>query len=100
MIKMKKVFLISIILFGALTSKAQVQKAKTGVFALTNASIQTVTNGVINNGTVILSNGKILDIGTNVTIPQGAITIDCKGLWIYPGAIDGGTRTGLLEFGQ
>ena len=79
---------------------AQVQKAKTGVFALTNASIQTVTNGVINNGTIILSGGKITDIGTNVTVPQGAITIDCKGLWIYPGAIDGGTKVGLLEFGQ
>ncbi len=81
-------------------AEAQVQKAKTGVFALTNASIQTVTNGVITNGTIVLSGGKIVDIGTNVTIPAGAITIDCKGLWIYPGAIDGGTHVGLLEFGQ
>lgn len=81
-------------------AEAQVQKAKTGVFALTNASIQTVTNGVITNGTIILSGGKIVDIGTNITIPAGAITIDCKGLWIYPGAIDGGTHVGLLEFGQ
>lgn len=79
---------------------AQVQKAKSGVFALTNASIQTVSNGVITNGTIILSGGKITDIGTNVAVPQGAITIDCKGLWIYPGAIDGGTKTGLVEFGQ
>ncbi len=81
-------------------AEAQVQKAKTGVFALTNASIQTVTNGVITNGTIILSGGKIVDIGTNVTIPAGATTIDCKGLWIYPGIIDGGTHIGLLEFGQ
>jgi len=62
--------------------------------------IQTVTNGVINNGTIVLSGGKITEIGTNVTVPSGATTIDCKGLWIYPGAIDGGTSVGLLEFGQ
>jgi imidazolonepropionase-like amidohydrolase len=99
---MKKlsISLVLVLTAACLQLNAQVQKAKNGVFALTNASIQTVTNGVINNGTIVLSGGKITDIGTNVTVPQGAITIDCKGLWIYPGAIDGGTRVGLLEFGQ
>lgn len=101
---MKKVFksisLVVVMMALCLHVNAQVQKAKTGVFALTNASIQTVTNGVINNGTIIISGGKITEIGTNVTIPSGATTIDCKGQWIYPGAIDGGTHVGMLEFGQ
>ncbi|HZY78155.1 MAG TPA: amidohydrolase family protein [Cyclobacteriaceae bacterium] len=102
---MKNIFKITGLLVAAVIVytvqvNAQVQKAKGGVFALTNANIQTVTNGVINNGTIVLSGGKITEIGTNVTVPQGATTIDCKGLWIYPGMIDGGTRTGLLEFGQ
>lgn len=99
---MKKlsITLVVLLMAACLQLSAQVQKAKTGVFALTNANIQTVTNGVINNGTIVLSGGKITDIGTNVTVPQGATTIDCKGLWIYPGAIDAGTRVGLLEFGQ
>jgi imidazolonepropionase-like amidohydrolase len=97
---MKSLSLVVVLMAVCLQLTAQVQKAKTGVFALTNATIQTVTNGVINNGTVILSGGKITDLGTNVTVPQGAITIDCKGLWIYPGAIDGGTKVGILEFGQ
>lgn len=92
--------LVAVLIAGCVQLHAQVQKAKTGVFALTNASIQTVTNGVISNGTIVISGGKITDIGTSVTVPSGAISIDCKGLWIYPGAIDGGTRTGLLEFGQ
>lgn len=97
---MKSISLVVVMTALSLQLTAQVQKAKTGVFALTNANIQTVTNGVINNGTVILSGGKITDIGTNVTVPANAITIDCKGLWIYPGAIDSGTKVGLLEFGQ
>jgi len=97
---MKSISLVVVMMAVCLQLPAQVQKAKTGTFALTNASIQTVSNGVINNGTIVISGGKITDIGTNVTVPQGATTIDCKGLWIYPGAIDGGTRVGLLEFGQ
>lgn len=76
---------------------AQNQKGKTGVFALTNATIETVTKGVIQNGTVVLSNGKITAVGTNVAIPAGATIIDCKGHWIYPGLIDSGTRLGLVE---
>jgi len=79
---------------------AQNPKGKYGTFALTNATIETVTKGTITNGTIIISEGKIKDIGTSVTIPQGATTIDCKGLFIYPGMIDGGTNLGLSEIGS
>ena len=92
--------LVVVLSFVGYSSPAQSPKAKTGVFALTNASIQTVTNGVITNGTVIISGGKIADVGTNITPPAGATIIDCKGQWIYPGMIDAGTHLGLLEIGQ
>src|SRR5262249_51630433 len=69
-------------------------------FALTNASIHTVTKGIITNGTVLIRDGKIEAVGTNVQVPQGAEVIDCKGNWIYPGMIEGGSRLGLVEFGQ
>ncbi|MEO9485599.1 MAG: amidohydrolase family protein [Ekhidna sp.] len=75
----------------------QISSAETGTFALTNATIETITNGTIQNGTLIVSAGKISDIGTNITIPQDAKTIDCSGLTIYPGMIDGGTQIGLVE---
>jgi imidazolonepropionase-like amidohydrolase len=79
---------------------AQSPKAKAGVFVLTNATIETVTKGTINNGTLMIRNGKIGAIGTNVPVPQGAEVIDCKGQFIYPGMIDGGSRIGLYEIGQ
>src|ERR1700741_2139796 len=63
----------------SLGALGQNPKAKTGVFALTNANIQTVTNGVISNGTIVLSGGKIADLGTGITPPAGATVIDCKG---------------------
>ena len=79
---------------------AQNPKGKYGVFVLTNATIETISNGRIENGTIVLKDGKIDAIGTNITPPAGAEVIDCKGLNIYPGMIDGGTRVGLSEVGS
>src|SRR5882672_7818348 len=79
---------------------AQNPKAKYGTFALTNATVETVTKGTIKNATVVISNGKITAVGENVSVPQGAETIDCKGLFVYPGMIDGGTNLGLSEIGS
>ncbi len=79
---------------------AQDLKGKYGTFALTNAAIETVTKGKIPNGTVVITNGKITAVGTNVQPPAGATIIDCKGAWIYPGMIDSGTQIGLSEVGS
>lgn len=77
--------------------QAQVEKAMDGIFALTNATIVTVTNGTIENGTLVIRDGRIAALGSNVTIPGDAQTIDCSGKYIYPGMIDSGTRLGLSE---
>lgn len=79
---------------------AQSPKAKKGTFALTGATIETITKGTIRNGTVVISDGKISAVGTDVQVPAGAEVINCNGLTIYPGMIDGGTKIGLLEIGQ
>lgn len=94
-----KLILLLLIACVCFTVQAQSPKAKYGTFALTNANIETVTKGVINNGTLIIKNGKIEAVGTNIQIPQGAEVIDCKGSWIYPGMVDSGTNIGLIEFG-
>ena len=98
---MKKLLAIyCLICITVVSISAQSPKGTYGTFALTNANIETVTKGVINNGTVVISNGKIAAVGTNVQIPQGATVIDCKGQWIYPGMIDSGTTLGLSEVGS
>ena len=95
---MKKILITGLIACFAMALQAQSPKGKSGTFALTNANIETVTKGVINNGTVVISEGKIIAVGAKrVTVPQGAEVIDCKGKWIYPGMIDGGTSLGLIE---
>lgn len=71
-----------------------------GTFALTNARIETVTNGTIENGTVVIEDDRIVAVGEDVDIPDGAEVIDCEGQTIYPGMIDSGTRLGLVEIGS
>mgnify|MGYP003639783321 CR=1 FL=1 len=74
-----------------------IQQERVSRFALTNAKIYTVTNGVIENGTIIINNGIIEAVGANITIPSGVSIVDYKGGEIYPGMIDSGTQLGLVE---
>lgn len=76
------------------------RQAQAGKFALTNAKIYTVTNGVIENGTIVINGGIIEAVGADVVIPSDAIVIDYEGQEIYPGMIDSGTQIGLFEIGQ
>lgn len=100
---MKNIFKIATFLTFLLcfqNTNAQVEKSQKGTFALTNATIETITNGTMQNATLLIKDGQILDLGTAVTMPQDAKKIDCSGLTIYPGMIDGGTKLGLSEVGS
>lgn len=67
--------------------------------ALTGATIHTVTNGVIENGTIVFENGTITAVGTDVEIPGNARVVDVTGKHVYPGLIDAYTTVGLSEIG-
>lgn len=71
-----------------------------GVFAIRNARIVTVSGPDIENGTVVIRDGKIEAVGASVNVPAGAQTIDGRGLSVYPGMIDAGTNLGLVEVPQ
>jgi imidazolonepropionase-like amidohydrolase len=56
--------------------------------ALRGATILTVTKGTIQNGTIVLRDGKIAALGADVTIPADAEVVDASGKFISPGLID------------
>ena len=56
--------------------------------AITNATIMTAAKGTIQNGTVIIRDGKIAQVGQNLAVPAGAQVIDGTGKYITPGIID------------
>ncbi|HKS83785.1 MAG TPA: amidohydrolase family protein [Candidatus Acidoferrales bacterium] len=68
-----------------------------GVYAIEGAKIYTLAGPPIENGTVVIRDGKIAAVGANVDVPAGAQVIDAKGLEVYPGMIDPITQTGLVE---
>lgn len=70
---------------------------KAGTFAITGARIITVSGAPIENGTIVIQDGKIAAIGANVSVPANAERIDGKGLSVYPGMIDAATNMGLAE---
>jgi imidazolonepropionase-like amidohydrolase len=61
--------------------------------AITNANIMTASHGNIMGGTILIRNGKIAEIGANVTVPAGAKVIDGRGKWVTPGIIDAHSHT-------
>ncbi len=67
--------------------------------AIQGATIHTVTNGVIENGTIVFRNGLITAVGADVEIPAGARVVDATGKHIYPGLIDAYSTVGLSEIG-
>ena len=70
---------------------------KAGTFVIRNARIVTVSGATIENGSLVIQNGKITELGANVNAPAGAETIEGRGLSVYPGMIDAGTNLGLAE---
>src|SRR5688572_16722694 len=67
------------------------------VFALTNARIVTVSGATIDKGALVLRNGIIEAVGSNVSIPGDARQLDATGLTIYPGLIDALSDAGIEE---
>lgn len=65
-----------------------VKTTNTNYTAFTNARIQVTPNQVIENGTLLIQNGKVVATGTSVSIPQNTVVIDLKGKYIYPSFID------------
>jgi imidazolonepropionase-like amidohydrolase len=92
--------LLLVIVFGALLSSASAsaQSAK-GVYAIKGAKIFTLAGQPIENGVVVIRDGKIVAVGAGVSIPADAQVIDATGLELYPGLFDPITQIGLNEIG-
>ena len=83
---------------AALSISASFASAQT--IAITNAKVYPVSSAPIQNGTVLIRDGKIVAVGANVTIPPNAQRIDASGKWVTPGLVNAGTQLGLVEVGQ
>ena len=67
--------------------------------AITGGTVYPVTGPKIENGTVLMRDGRIVAVGSNVTIPAGAERVDATGKWVTPGFINASTTLGVVEIG-
>lgn len=58
------------------------------VYVFKNATIYKDAETVISNGTLVIRKDRIVDVGTNISIPEGAVVIECNGRTITPSFID------------
>lgn len=82
---------------AAMPSSRAMAQPPADKYVIRNARIVTVTGPVIENGSIVISDGKITAVGKSVSAPASAKVIDAHGLSVYPGMIDAGTSLGLTE---
>ncbi len=101
---MKKVliflcFLISATIYSQeyFTKNSGVKTPKISTIALINAKIYVTPTQVITNGTLLIKDGKVSDVGANIAIPENAKIVDVKQKSIYPSFIDIYSSFGLKK---
>ena len=73
--------------------------AQQKTLVLKGGKLLTVSHGVIENGVLVMSGGKISVVGAagSAKIPKDAEVIDVTGMTVYPGLIDSESYLGLTE---
>ena len=64
------------------------------MLAITNGKLLTITQGVIEGGTLLADQGKITAIGKDLPIPEDAQVIDATGCWVTPGLVEAHSHIG------
>lgn len=66
--------------------------------AIENATIYPISGDVIQEGTILIRDGIIADVGAGVTVPAGARRIDGRGKHVMPGMIDTHSHMGVYPW--
>ena len=96
--------MILALLFCGWTARAQetfprndVKDARAGLYAFTNATVVVDYQTTLQNATLLIKNGKVEQVGSNIAVPKGYTSFDLKGKYIYPSLVDIYTSYGLTE---
>jgi imidazolonepropionase-like amidohydrolase len=75
--------------------QAPAANAPSNSFMLRGGAVHTMAGETIEDGAVLVRNGKIVGVGKNLPAPEGYKVIDVHGAQIYPGMIDAASMMGL-----
>jgi imidazolonepropionase-like amidohydrolase len=71
------------------------ERVASGPVAIRNGTIMTAAGPTIRGGTILMRDGKVTAVGTNVVIPPDATIIDGTGKYVTPGIIDTHSHLGV-----
>ncbi len=91
---MKKVNYFLAVMLGLSIQHASAQTER-GSVLIKNATVLTVTKGTLENSDVLVQDGKIRQVGQNISAPSGVQTIDATGKFLMPGIIDAHSHVAL-----
>lgn len=98
---MKKIFflILSIGLLRVVIAQETVYPApkQTGTTVITNATVHTGNGQVLENASIVITDGKIAAVGKNISTPPNATTVNAQGKHVYPGLILPTSSLGLVE---
>ncbi|SHJ40300.1 amidohydrolase family protein [Pseudozobellia thermophila] len=66
----------------------QVKAKNNNYMAFVNAKIYVTPVQVVDKGTLLIREGKVVQAGKSVTLPKNTVVVDVSGKWIYPSFID------------
>ncbi len=93
----------AILLTALITALCVVAQAQSrGEVLVRNATIMTASHGVIENGSILIRDGKIAAVGKNseVQAGSGARVIDATGMYVTPGIIDAHSHSALDDINE
>ena len=67
--------------------------------AITGGKVYPVSGPVLERGTVLIRDGRIVAVGADVAVPADAQRIDASGKVVTPGLMNASTQLGLVEIG-
>jgi imidazolonepropionase-like amidohydrolase len=86
--------------FAACARQEAANSVPPSSFALVGATVHTAVSDPIENGTVIVIDGKVVAAGAGLAIEEGIEQIDVSGKHVYPGMFESHTQLGLTEIDQ
>lgn len=88
------------ILLGIALSLLLAPSSHAWILAIRGGRAFTMSNGIVDDGVILIENNRISAVGNDVDIPSGAEIIDADGMTITPGLFDSYNQLGLIEINE
>lgn len=85
------------LLAAAAAAALAASPAAAQTIAITGGTVHPISGPAIQNGTVIIQNGRITAVGAGLAAPAGARVIDARGKVVTPGLFEPSTNMALVE---